>query len=177
VPGPEWSSNAHFDTQAAFTRHLGRYATTDSVTLTLTPFAGGDSLVQYSTTFDLFCIDGWKGAAGPDYFQLYVNGTQFFQESVSNLGGTQSFRAADVGPAPMVYGSAWDSIYRNITINFTVDSSATEIKLKYRGQLTQAMTTESWGIDNVRVDATVVPAPGQFVLLALGGLVAARRKR
>ncbi|MEX2217255.1 MAG: hypothetical protein WD749_00720 [Phycisphaerales bacterium] len=198
VPVPEWSSNATFTSAAPFTRFLGRYGGIDSVTLTLniptddtggtggggtgggTGGGGGGTQRLYTLLFDLYPIDTWDGHEpnfGPDAFQVYINGSLHFNHTIANQHGLQSFRPPDLGPAPMAFGSANDSIYRDIAISFTLDPAATELKFKFRSQLTQTLADESWGIDNVRVNYTVVPSAGTCVLLALGGLVAARRKR
>lgn len=188
APGAEWSVNAHFDSGTAFTRFIGRYGTTDSVTLTLPrppgddegQGGGGGSYRLYNVTFDLYPIDSWDGSEptyGPDAFQVYINNVIAFNETFANQHTLQSFRPPTIGPAPLGFGSANDSIYRDISIDFTLDPAATQIKIKFRSQLTQSFADESWGIDNVRVGFSTVPSPGSLALLALGGAIAARRKR
>jgi hypothetical protein len=191
APGPEWSTNARYDTATPFTKFMGRYGTTDSVTLMLPPVpadtgngsggGGAGAYNLYTVTFDLFAIDKWQGndpLHGPDLFELKINGTILFLESISNVNtGMQSFRLPDFGPSQVAYGGDKDSIYRNISQDFTVDPAATLIMIKFRSSLQNPMTTESWGIDNVRVSYVTVPAPGSAVLLGLGGLIAGRRRR
>jgi hypothetical protein len=187
APGPEWSSNAHFDTATPFTRFLGRYGTTDSVTLTL-PRPPGDSEGQggagtyrlYNVTFDFFAIDTWDGyepTYGPDSFQVFVNNAMLFNETFANQHNLQSYHPPTVGPTPLAYGVANDSIYRDISIDFTLAPTATDIQIRFHSQLSQTMADESWGIDNVRVGYSVVPSPGSLALLVLGGAMASRRRR
>ena len=54
-----------------------------------------------------------------------------FNEAFSNhsLSTLQSFRTPDVGPAQLGFGTDADSIYRAISVNFTVDPAATLIPM------------------------------------------------
>jgi hypothetical protein len=197
APGPEWA-NGYYSSAPAFSQFMGRYGTTDSTSLTIpavTPpggpsvpigggggGGGGGQSLLYTVTFDFYPIDSWDGTSavnGPDLFELRVNGNIIFNEPFSNhsISSLQSFRAPDVGPTQLGFGTDADSIYRNIAVDFTVDPAATSIQIKFRGSLTQPISDESWGIDNVRVSYTTVPTAGTGVLLAMGGVLAARRRR
>lgn len=193
APGSEWSVNAHYSSATPFTQFMGRYGTTDSVTLTLnTPPAdtgtgsgsgggGSNQYYLYTVKFDLFAIDKWAGldaASGVDSYELKINGNILFNETISNVNtANQSFRMPDLGPSQIAYGGDKDSIYRNITQDFTIPSGQTSFQIKFRGSLNGTMTEKSWGIDNVSVSYITVPAPASAVLLGLGGLIAGRRKR
>jgi len=197
APGPEWA-NGHYSAAPAFSQFMGRYGGIDSTTLSLTPLqppsvptgdgggggggGGGPSYYLYTVVFDFYPIDSWDGtttANAPDLFEVKINGNILFNEPFSNhsISTLQNFRGPDVGPAQLGFGPDADSIYRNIAVNFTVDPAATLIQIKFRGSLNSPITDESWGIDNVRVNYTLVPSPGSSALLLLGGLIAARRRR
>lgn len=183
-PGAMWSANARVETQAPFTRFLGRYSENEAVTLTLVPPETGGlnagEYYQYELIFDFYAIDSWDGYAtnyGPDNFRVYKNNIKLFEETFSNQHQYQSMRPADVGPMHMAYNPSYkDSIYRDIRLPFTGEGGET-IVIKFKGQVMQGMWDESWGIDNVRVNYQVVPSPGAAALLGLGGLAAARRRR
>ncbi len=182
-PESAWSSNALLTQSTPFTKFMGRYSMTDSVTLTLNaPSAAalqpGQSY-QYNVKFDLYIIDSWDGyepTYGEDRFMVYTNGTQIFNETFANQHNMQSFRAPDVGPAPMDFNSYSDSIYRGISLNFGAPGAST-LSIKFRGQVMQGLTDESWGIDNVHVSYQIVPAPAGAAALGLAGLFMSRRRR
>lgn len=190
APGPEWSSNARYDFATPFTQFMGRYQTTDSVTLTLptpptddltNPGGGPGPFNLYTVKFDLFTIDKWAGndpLAGLDQFELKINGQILFLESMSNLNtANQSFRMPDFGPQQVAFGGDKDAIYRNIAQDFTIPATQATFQIKFRSSLNGLMSVKSWGIDNVRVSYLTVPTPGTAALLCLGGFIVARRRR
>ena len=70
-----------------------------------------------------------------------------------------------------------DSVYH---ISLTFDHTATSMDLSFFALGLQDITDESWGLDNVRVDATApVPVPAPLMLLGSGvlGLTSLRRRR
>lgn len=141
---------------------------------------GGTSYRVYNLTFDLYTIDSWdgNGPQGPDSFRVYVNDALKLNETFATGDGlTQSFRPADVGPVHLGFSPGWkDSIYRDISIDFTLPQGSKWLWFDFVGVNLQAMHDESWGIDNVRVSTTVVPAPGPLAL-AMGGVAMLRRRR
>lgn len=147
-----------------------------------TSAGGGDTTCfnQFFLTFDLFIIDSWDGYLtphGPDFFQVFVNGSKIFEETFTNQHTYQSFRAPDVGPTHLGFNPAYkDSIYRDIMIPFEIGEAST-INIKFRGQGLLSLDDESWGIDNVRVSFTPVPSPGSAVLLAAGAALTGLRRR
>ncbi|MFG0327032.1 MAG: PEP-CTERM sorting domain-containing protein [Phycisphaerales bacterium JB037] len=143
---------------------------------------GGDgNTVRYSLLFDLYIIDSWDGddsGFGRDEFGVAVNGNPLFRESFANQHTGQSFREPDLGRWHMGFNNARpDSIYRNIELGFTVEAAERTLRIDFTGYGLQTLSDESWGIDNVRVYAEVVPAPGSLAVMSLAGLGLARRRR
>jgi hypothetical protein len=180
LPGSPWTGNVRIENAAPFGRFLGRYSEIEGVAIQFEPpqqgLGAGESF-RYTATFDLYAIDSWDGDAGGDRFLVSSNMNILFDETISNVGGTQSLRAPDVGPAHMGFNAQYkDAIYRDLSVTF-YGGPAELMKLKWRGEAMQGMTDESWGIDNVKVTWEVIPAPGSMALLGLGALLMVRRKR
>lgn len=181
--GSAWTGNTNIasDYKRYFTQFNGRY-TNDRIDLNLTTPAGpgAGKYYLYTVIFDLYIIDSWDGnsqAYGPDRFKVSIGNNVLLNESFSNQDTNQSYRQPDMGPFHMGYNSQWkDSIYRNITLQFTAADNAS-IAIRFAGENLQAKSDESWGLDNVKVRYQAVPAPGAAALLPLGGLLAARRRR
>jgi|RhiMethySRZTD1v2_1073278.scaffolds.fasta_scaffold1119036_1 hypothetical protein len=194
--GPEWGSTARLDQGANFSKFLGRYSENtptvlnNSVSLTLprpaddtgNPGSGGTGTTwyAYNLTFDFYCIDAWHGtdpSSGPDKFEVFINGSNMLSNTYSNTGAGQSAPAPTLGPIQLGFGaSSPDSIYRNISIDF-LPGSSTQLTFKWRSDGLTGVNNESWGVDNIRVGYTLVPAPGSLALLGLGGLASLRRRR
>lgn len=143
---------------------------------------GGPSYRVYRAAFDLYTIDSWdgtNGAYGPDLFEVLVNGSLAFSETFATGHVlTQTYRAADVGPVHLGFSPAYtDAIYRQIAIEFTLPEGASVMTLDFRGRNLQPIQDESWGIDNVNISYTVVPAPGPTALGVIGVLCLGRRRR
>jgi hypothetical protein len=182
MPGGEWGANKVVTTAPHFGSFLGRYSEFDAVKLKLpVPEAVPQGApVQYSVSFDLYCIDSWDGSEpehGKDLFQVVVDGTQWFSETFANVHEVQTFREPDIGRSHLGFNPAWeDSVYLGIEVPFLVDDWREEFSISFRSRNLSAMDDESWGIDNVRVSYEVVPAPGAGAIgLALLGLRARRR--
>ena len=118
--------------------------------------------------FDLYAIDSWDGSElvhGIDLFTVKVNEVLFFSESIANTHSFQTFREPDIGRTQLGYGTWKDSIYLDVTVPFTHDRG-TDLVIKWQSRNLLSLADESWGIDNVRVSVTNVPAPGPIALLA-----------
>jgi hypothetical protein len=142
---------------------------------------GGGLSYLYRVTFDLFVIDSWDGTEatyGPDAMRLRMNANNIWQQTFTNqLGNLQSFTAPTVGPVALGYTPQFlDSIYRDITVEFTAPVGS-DFYLTWEDTLGQGMSDESWGIDNVRVDYSIVPAPSAAAVLGAGAIAFGRRRR
>ena len=143
--------------------------------------SGGGVSYRLNVTFDLYVIDSWDGSEstyGVDKFLVRANNTLIFDESFTNQpGNRQSYAGApQVGGVNLGFNTFNDSIYRNISLDFTV-AQGQPIVLLFTDTLNQINNDEAWGIDNVRVSYTVVPAPGALAMLGGMGAFAARRRR
>lgn len=142
---------------------------------------GDGNTVRYTLLFDLYIIDSWDGddsGFGRDEFGVSLNSDPIFRESFANQHTGQSFREPDLGRWQMGFNHTRpDSIYRNIELTFTLEPDERTIDIDFTGYGLQTLGDESWGIDNVRVLAQVVPAPGSLALMSLAGLGLARRRR
>lgn len=195
--GSEWTAYALDTTPVESRTFLGQFGN-ESVGLHI------DNLPEHEAlrlSFDLYIIGSWDGDTipGPDEWGVrVVDGMTLlhttFAVSSPNSGRTQSFPnwigdashpqrtgaeesntmgywwSNDVRPVPVQTDAVW-----HLSIVFPYVGDA--IDFEFFGRGLQPMGDESWGLDNVRVEASVIPAPGAFGI-ALSGLgLAARRRR
>jgi hypothetical protein len=146
-------------------------------------------------SFDLFIIHSWDGMFGPDLWTLSVEGGSTllhttFANPLNSVDTPQHYpdeygavvHPAQTGAAeidtlgyPSNFG---DSVYH---FSFTFPHVAESAEFWFvangytGGPLPYGIADESWGLDNVVVSAT--PEPATLSLLALGGLLALRRRR
>lgn len=156
--------------------------------------------------FDLYLIRTWDGSSagttydyGNDVFQVaVVDGPLLLRETFSNGNPAgQSYGPNDLD-APMTWAaeryslgySFWDginqqTIYQDAVyrLAFEFEHGKPTLAIDFAGLGLQAITDESWGLDNVRLTwlgrmgAQAVPLPGVLPLLGLGLLtLAAVRK-
>ncbi len=191
--GSEWSSNSvltNGEDGEVFTRFNGRY-TNEATVLTLDAISasgglgggdnngggdggggGGSQYIVYTLEFDSW--DGDDTSYGPDTFEVLQGREVLFSETFANTHTGQSFRQPDIGPENLGFSPAWkDSVYRDISVTFEIPADAETFSLRFRGVGLQSMIDESWGIDNVTVSYSVVPAPATLsaggLMLLLGG--------
>jgi RHS repeat-associated protein len=142
VQQSRWSSPRRAFTDD-FTNFSGRFnLTEDGVdqTLTLATTPGED----YTLEFDLYAIDSLDGFGphGPDYLEIFIDGENVFRKTVDQIGTPSESGSFGF--------SGWtDSIFRDVPINFTATSNATQIR--FSDTFTGGFSDESWGIDNVEV--------------------------
>ena len=191
--GPEWSSTTTSTTPIGQRGFLGEFSAED-VRLTLTELPE-HSMVNVS--FDLFVIRTWDGNGngqmpGPDRWLFGADGETLIDttfavgpvESVQkqffpSMSGLESpeFAPRTGATENDTLGYTWEGENRDSVYSFDVlfDHVNDYLVLDFSAIGLQRIGDESWGIDNVVVQA--VPTPGGLALLGLGGAFAARRRR
>ena len=203
--GPEWTLNTRIETSyPTLSKFSGRYSN-DSVKLRLAqPIvilpggatgggddgSGGDGgggggsppivfSVRYTLTFDLYVVDSWDGLEaryGVDRFSVGINGVTAFNEAFSNHAQIdQTFRAPDASFHANA-NNYRDSVYRRISLNFTLPKGD-QINVRFADGGLQGLNDESWGIDNVGLGYQVVPTPAPLALLGVAAIGRGRRRR
>jgi hypothetical protein len=126
---------------------------------------------QLSVSFDLFILKSWDGNRtdfGPDTFQLYVEGGPTLIRSTFSTYTAQSYPGALTDSFPANTGAVEintlgythpnlgpaDAVYRLTT---TFNHTAPGVTLHFSGANLQEIGDESWGLDNVRVEAINPP--------------------
>ncbi len=180
--GANWGTAATLSSNSNFTNFIGRYHSGNGTILMLpvptVPGLQSGQYPQYNLVFDLFTIDNWDGTAGGDSFDVWINDVNSFHQTFTTHGGAQTFRPADIGPSSLGFGTANDAIYRNVTVPFNFGTGgAPHIWIGFGSFGLSSLADGSWGIDNVRVNYTVVPAPASAALLGCTGLLGLRRRR
>ncbi len=160
-----WSQTT-ISNDAAFSTFLGRFGSS-TVNLNLS------NLAEHTTVtleFDLYVIDSWDGES----FQVKNSSTTIFSTTFDNhAGASQSYtpRTGDTFRVDLAYsGPAWyDSIYRKVSGGITFAHTGTTLSLSFTGYTNEAISNESWGIDNVRIlTNAVIPEPCSSAMLILG---------
>lgn len=166
--GGEWSvPQAISTTPVGGRKFLGEFANTVA-TLQLPNLP---SHTQLSIRFDLFILKSWDGNRtefGPDMFQLSVRGGPTMIYSTFSTYTTQSYPGAStdsfaantgaveinsLGYTHSNLGPA-DAVYR---LTVTLNHVASSVTLDFSGVNLQEIGDESWGLDNVRVEAITTP--------------------
>jgi hypothetical protein len=195
--GSEWTSFALSTTPVESRTFLGQFGN-ETVGLQLGDLPEHEAL---RLTFDLYIIGSWDGNTqpGPDEWGVRLeNGLPLlhttFAVSSPNSGRTQNFPnwigdashpqrtgaaesntmgytwSNDVRPVPVQTDAVW-----HLSIIFPHAGDA--VGFQFFAQGLQPLEDEAWGIDNVRVEASVIPAPGALGLAMTTLGFAARRRR
>ncbi len=167
--GPEWSSTS-VDTTPSSRRFLGQLGN-DALTLTLPCLPAH---VQVTLSFDLYVIRSWDGniitqpvsggKIGPDVWGVRdAGGSVLLETTFTNW---LDFRQAYPGPYPgsdnapltgvaetnslgyLYADRPMDAVYH---LGFSFPHSTDSLTLDFYASGLQALTDESWGIDNVRI--------------------------
>lgn len=193
-----WSNSAKSLTPSGGRGFLGEFGN-ETVMLPLSNLIGHDTI---TISFDLYVIRSWDGnvstpGVGPDIWSTGMSheGTDehtFLATTFSNQPAshnrTQAYPLAyGDGNSPMYAGAmevnslgyqhleySLSSVYR---MEFTMEHSGSTAEFWFRAAGLQGISDESWGLDNVRVSVSGVPAPGALALLGVGGFVMGRRRR
>ncbi|MGV6814913.1 MAG: hypothetical protein ACWA5W_07900 [Phycisphaerales bacterium] len=143
---------------------------------------------KYSMRFDIMAFDSWDGTGdwGPDTFSVAVNGVTMFDEVLGRSNGTWEYRRPDERPDLNAFSAEFrDSIYRDVEIVFELTEVTDVMFFEFTGTLNQAISDESWGLDNVVFEklptggarSEEVPAPSGLLVLGGGLGLMSRRKR
>jgi hypothetical protein len=161
--GPEWSRTNTSTTPIGNRRFLGRFGTTTNI-LTLTNLPVHTNL---TVAFDLLVIDTWDGndpvnGNGPDVWDLRIEGeapllhTTFENYDARRVQGYPGAYPGGVYPARTgalevnTLGYTADAVYR---LSFTFAHATNVLRLAFSSPRLQALSDESWGLDNVLVFA------------------------
>lgn len=167
--GPEWSIPST-DISPSGQKFLGRFSNSAN-TLTLTNLPP-HTTIQIS--YDLYVIQSWDGSApnaGADSWDAtVVGGPALIHTTFGNTGYLgQAYPGAWPGAnypaksgATFVDELGYDN-YGNATyhMNFTIPHTASSIAIQFTGSNLEAVSNESWGLDNVQIATANDPAPNQ----------------
>ena len=167
--GGEWSvPQAVSTTPVGARRFLGEFGSTVA-TLQL---ANLPAHTHLSVSFDLFILKSWDGNRtdfGPDRWTLSLRDgptlvdTTFSQDPTGTQGYPGSFGASYPGRTGIAEhstlgytfgGELADSVY---WLKATFQHTAADVTIDFRGLNLQDISDESWGLDNVRVEAIRLP--------------------
>ncbi|MBB6521888.1 cadherin repeat domain-containing protein [Pseudoteredinibacter isoporae] len=163
-----WSNNTTTDGGVHFGNFLGRFGQgagniwtgkiNDVVEKTFSLGSGAESAV---VEFNLYEIDSWDG----ENFIVEVNGERIeiplsiYRDSEDNSGsqGNISWSLVTHGPsAHLGFTNGWsqyndgDQIH---TVRIEIQQPGDELNLKLSSTLDEAVSNESWGIDNLRIQS------------------------
>lgn len=191
--GPEWSDRtvdlAPFHGQ----RILGQFGN-QTVRLSIPEIREGD-LVRLE--FDFCAIRTWDGnggaGPGPDRFSVGVGGGPILLSETFSVGDIDSRQRMSYGSATSgtANHSRWGAIANDslgypwlhrvldATWRFSFEFLAPTdgLEVWFAGSGLQERSDESWGLDNVSVEAVTVPAHGSLALLGAGAVIMCRRRR
>lgn len=158
--GGEWSSSTT-TASTTLSKFLGRFGN-EAQSFRVATTVGQ----QYTLMFDAYIIDSWEGedtTRGPDSLVVQIGSSIAMDETFSSTPETAGYEFSFPGwPAQWsqslsVGGASRDQAVRSITLRFTATGSETVIS--FEGQGLEALSNESWGIDNVRVVLTSGEGP------------------
>ena len=171
--GSEWSTATTSVTPIGERRFLGELGS-ETATLTIPASSIPQGTTALTVTFDLFAIRSWDGnhtggGSGPDRFQLSLaNGLNLIDTTFSNNVPASGFAgqaypgtfgsgqfdpltgASEIDSLGYEFGEPMDSVYRP---RATFSYSGGDVVLNFTGVLTTPGADESWGLDNVEVQA------------------------
>ncbi len=130
--------------------YLGNFGGTDGLQKVYKTFELSGDQESITVNFDFWEFDTWNG----EEFKIWVDDklissdTYFTQEfygdgDSSEFGSATSRQSSDLGH--------WGYDDQTHQYSFTVDSSATSIKVGFGTNLDEVQTQESWGIDNFEI--------------------------
>lgn len=200
-----WSNNLT-ESEAAFSRHLGRFGNSGGNQSVFKTFALPGGQTEILVSFDFYEIDSWdsnRQGGGNEVFNVYVNdvlvASNMFDHFIDDADPVQ--RAGQglptLAPAASTSGVAIsDSNIVNLSgtnrslgysnfedqqyrFTFTVADAlaSANFKLGFGANLQESTLDEAWGIDNVRIAVNAVPEPSSALLVLLTPMAFLRRSR
>lgn len=151
-----WSDNLTTSGGTYLSKFLGRHSQEAGVQNTYKTYTLSGAESYTVIEFDMYKIDSWDGEA----FKVFVDDSQIisinlinnsFATPVDGTSGAVSYTVQEMTPflANFAFGTWNEQIFRfTLTVN---NSAAATIKLGFSSTLDQAITDESWGVDNVKV--------------------------
>lgn len=187
--------------QHSLDRFLGQFSGSETTSLTLNNLP---SHTEVKLSFDLYIIRTWdgNGPTGPDIWALSVGEQSLLHTTFSNTGIQANQKQDYPDTYPGGDNEARTGAAESNTLGFTVVDYNDEVMdtvysfydenslifphtenslvldfsgIALQSDIVHGVYDESWGIDNVRVEA--IPEPCTLFLLGLGGLGLLRKRR
>ncbi len=151
-----WSDTTRETSNPYLTTFLGRHSQEGGAQNTFKTYTMTGTQDYTVITFDMYKIDSWDG----EFFRVFINDAQVinlsliqnsFQQPADGSSGIVSYTVQELTPfaANFAMGSWNDQIFRfTLTVQ---NSAAATLKLGFSSTLDQAVTDESWGVDNINI--------------------------
>ena len=176
-----------------FSGNFLRSETGNIVTLTLNNLPTHSSINIGFLFAAIDSLDGTGAFPSGDFLHISIDGNTVFRESFANAiesqiqsyispAGVELARRVDLGfggPGGYHTDSAYNLGADPRFNGFAHSASTLTISFLIEGEGIQALSDESWAMDNLRVEVNAVPVPGAAWLMgsALLGLVGVARRR
>jgi hypothetical protein len=156
-----WSDNSTEHGGSHFTRHLGRFGWDRSNEVSK-DFELSGTQTQVSISFDFYEIDSWDWES----FYVYIDGNNVVSDQYNYRYFDDPVLADPIPPQDvpwvgnnslfdtMGYAGHTDQVLRYTIV---VDTTSTNINVKFATNLGTGVWDESWGIDNVIITDNSVP--------------------
>jgi hypothetical protein len=175
-----------------FSGNFLRSETGNTVTLTLNNLPTHSSINIGFLFAAIDSLDGTGAFPSGDFLHISIDGNTVFRESFANAiesqiqsyispAGVELARRVDLGfggPGGYHTDSAYNLGADPRFSGFAHSASTLTISFLIEGEGIQALSDESWAMDNLRVEVNAVPVPGAAWLMgsALLGLVGVARR-
>lgn len=178
ITGP----NGAFDVGAANYGGLtGKFLQSGSTELTTFTLSNLPAHTSLDVDFTLVFLDSWDsidGGLAPDYLEIYLDGALFGKLTANNASGSTNtfFGGTETHLSNFIYSGWLDRVVDMsgaAGLSFAHSASTFTLGFKAGGAGWQGGSDESWGVDNLRITATLqspgaVPEPGAWALMILG---------
>ncbi len=163
-----WSDNTTEVGGTYLTRFLGRHSMEGGAQNTYKTYTLSGTESSTVIEFDMYKMDSWDG----EFFRVFINDSQVinlsfinntFSSPADGSSGIVTYNVQEMTPflANFAFGSWNEQIFRfTLTIN---NANAGNVKLGFSSTLDQAVSDESWGVDNIKVyEVGGAGTPGPF---------------